>query len=249
MISHLTRNALIAVTTAVIIVIAGAYLLIGHQSPSGDASQTTIQSSFTLRGVTLSPRSYSAADFTDFMNKTKQAGQLLSWYGDWVELSDPNGGPNVTAQLASVNGLEPLIVVTFFTQGTGHLLRPLNDSVKQDYIDGAVTFASAYKPNYLGFGIEINTLHESNPGNYSIFREFFPEVVAAVKVVSPQTKVFTSFNLERLRGLKGGLFGGVDDPLVNDWALLGDFPDADYLAMLSLQGPLGNAGRLLRGCS
>ncbi len=140
----MNRNAVIAVAAIVVIAIAGAYALRGQQPPSGGTTQTTTrttQPAATLRGVTMSPRSYSAADFTDFIDKTKQAGQVLSWYGDWEELSNPSGGPYVTAQLATDSGLEPVIVVTFFTQGTGHMLRPLNDSVRQGYIDGAVAFA------------------------------------------------------------------------------------------------------------
>jgi len=178
----------------------------------------------------MSPRGSSAADFTDFIDKAKASGQMLGWYGDWAELSDPGAGPYNVAKLAEANGLQPLIVATFFTQGTGHLLRPFNDSVKNEYIAGAVAFASAYKPAYIGFGIEINSLHEDSPVDYDAFKAFFPEVAAAVKAASPGTKVFTVFQLERLRGLRGGLFGGTNDQGVNDWALLGDFPDTDLLA-------------------
>ena len=102
--------------------------------------------------------------------------------------------------------------------------------MKQAYEVGAVAFAKAYKPEYLGFGIEINALHETNPADYASFKVFFAKVVKVVKQVSPDTKVFTVFQLERLRGLRGGLFGGKNNSTINDWVLLGDFPDADLLA-------------------
>jgi len=51
-----------------------------------------------------------------------------------------------------------------------------------------------------------------------------------VRAASPDTKAFTVFQLERLRGLRGGLYGGVNDPAANAWALLADFPSTDLLA-------------------
>jgi hypothetical protein len=180
--------------------------------------------------VSLSPRGWGSPDFANFFTKAKQAGYIVTWSGDWAQLGDPKGAPYVVAQLAAANGLKPVIIAQFFTQSTGKLLRPLNDSTKQGYEAGAVSFAKAYKPEYIGFGIEINMLQEASPTDYASFKALFAQVAAAVKQASPNTKVFTVFQLERLRGLRGGLFGGADDPAVNDWVLLSDFPDADLLA-------------------
>ena len=49
----------------------------------------------TLRGVSLSPRSFEAADLTGFFEKAKQAGQVVSWAGHWNELGGAgDGGPS-----------------------------------------------------------------------------------------------------------------------------------------------------------
>jgi hypothetical protein len=41
----------------------------------------------TLKGVSLSPRSSSAEDFTGFFEEAVQAGEIVMWAGDWQELS------------------------------------------------------------------------------------------------------------------------------------------------------------------
>lgn len=83
------------------------------------------------------------------------------------------------------------MIAQFFTQDTGKLLKPLNDSVKHDYKAGAVAFAEKYKPEYMGFGIEINALHEVSPIDYAAFKTFFPEVAEAVRVASPETRILS----------------------------------------------------------
>ncbi len=241
----MNRNALIVVAVVAVVSVAAAFTLFGKPpiTPNGGDTQPTGgnppptggdtqpgEKQATLRGVSLSPRSYSSPDFTNFFTKAKQAGGVVTWSGDWAELADPKGAPRVVAQLAAADGLKPVIIAQFFTQSTGELLRPLNDSTKQGYKSGAVSFAEAYRPEYIGFGVEVNMLHEASPADYASFKAFFAEVAAAVKQASPETKVFTVFQLERLRGLRGGLYGGADNPAVNDWALLSDFPDADLLA-------------------
>jgi hypothetical protein len=228
------KRSLLATALAVLVVGAAAIILLNRPAVSQQPANTTVSNPplrvETLRGVSLSPRSYASPDFTDFFIKAKEAGKAVTWSGDWADLSDPKSAPYVVAQLAANNGLKPVIIAQFFTQSTGKLLRPLNDSVKQGYMAGAVSFVRAYKPEYIGFGIEVNMLHETNPADYALFEAFFSEVAKAVKLESPGTKVFTVFQLERLKGLRGGLFGGTDDLATNDWALLVNFPDADVIA-------------------
>ena len=228
------KRSLLALAFIILLAGASAIIMINRLASQLPVNNTELnpQSSIaeTLRGVSLSPKSYSSTDFTDFFAKVKETGRIVTWSGDWANLSDPKSAPYIVAQLAANNGLKPIIIAQFFTQSTGKLLRPLNDSIKQEYKAGAVSFVKAYKPEYIGFGIEINMLHESSPADFASFKAFFSEVAKAVKLESPGTKIFTTFQLERLKGLRGGLFGGANDPTTNDWALLGDFPDADVIA-------------------
>lgn len=190
----------------------------------------------TPKGVTLSPKSFQAADFTDFLAKAKQAGRIVSWSGDWNELGAGKGGPAVVAKLAQTNDFIPLIVAQFFTQSSGQPLRPLDDATSRRYKDAAVAFAKEYKPKYLALGIEVNVLYEKSPADFDRFVRLFDEVYDAVKAASPDTRVFTVFQLERLKGLRGGLFGGRNDPGNAQWDLLERFPKADMIGFTTYPG-------------
>lgn len=171
-----------------------------------------------LKGVSLSPKSFEADDFTSFFEKATQAGQVISWAGDWNELA--NGGPRVLAELASTYNYIPVVEVQFFEQSTGQLLRPLSEETKRIYITSAVSFAETFNPEYVGFGIEINALYQKSPEDFDEFVVLYRDVYDAVKAVAPDTKVFTVFQLERMKGLNGGLFGGKNDPDTAHWFLL-----------------------------
>ncbi len=191
----------------------------------------------TVKGVTLTPKSYKTSDFTNFFAKAKEAGTIVAWAGDWnaLEVSD-SSGPNVVAELSGTYAYTPLIEAQFFTPSTGKLLRPLDTAAKEKYTRDAAAFAEKYKPAYLAFGIEVNTLYEKLPADFDAFADFFSEVYDAVKEKSPSTKVFTIFQLEKMKGLNGGLFGGVNNESKARWALLDKFPKSDIIAFTTYPG-------------
>ncbi len=182
------------------------------------------------KGVSLSPRSFGASDFSDFFGKAKQAGSVVSWAGDWQELGNENSAPHVVAKLASTYGYAPMIEVQFFSQSTGQLLRPLDEATKQAYLNSAVAVSANHRPGYLALGIEVNVLFEKSPSDFDEFTLFYPQVYDAIKAVSSNTKVFTIFQLEKMKGLNGGLFGGINDPAKAEWALLERFPKNDLIS-------------------
>lgn len=182
------------------------------------------------KGVSLSPKSFSQEDFTMFFVKAKQAGGLVSWAGDWNQLEGENAAPQVLAQLAPQNGLETVIQPQFFLQDSGQLLRDLNESAQEEYKAFAAEYARKYKPKYLGLGIEVNVLYEKNPQEFNKFVSFYGTVYDAVKQASPSTKVFTVFQLEKMKGLNGGLFGGENNESKNEWLLLEKFGKTDLIA-------------------
>ena len=187
-------------------------------------------------GVSLSPKSYQPSDFNGFFEKAKQTGNIISWAGDWDDLGAVDKAPEVMAELASTYGYVPLIEAQFFTQSTGQLLRPLNDTVKQSYKNSTIQFASRFKPKYLALGIEVNVLYEKSPTDFEDFAEFYDEAYDSVKGVSQATKVFTIFQLEKMKGLNGGLFGGENDPAKAEWFLLDRFPKSDIIAFTTYPG-------------
>ncbi|MBI5881007.1 hypothetical protein HZB90_02660 [archaeon] len=176
------------------------------QLPTSPESQQHV----TLKGVSLSPDSFSQEGFTSFLETAKQAGSIIGWYGDIAELSDTKGAPYVTTELALRQGQLPLIIAQTFEQDSDKLLRPLDEKNKAEYKRAVLQFVDKYKPAYFGIGIEVNILQENSPADFDRFVSFFFFFYSAVKQASPDTKVFTSFQLERLKGLKSGLFGGQD---------------------------------------
>ncbi len=229
----------------VIVVLLGAYIAFNKQpgipddlsdgggeptneTPSGDETQEdepdappTLEKG--LKGVSLSPRDYSESGFPDFLEKASSSGDLITWVGDWIQLSTPNSSPYVVYALRGNYDYEAMVITAYIEQSSGTLLRPLDEETKQLYIESASSFAATYKPRYIGFGVEMNIIIQSNPEAYYEFKEFYPLVYAAVKEASPETLVFTVWQLEQMKGLDGGFFGGINDPANAQWDLLNDF--------------------------
>ena len=188
---------------------------------------TVIEQKISDKGVTLSPKSFNAEDFSSFFVKAKEAGDYVSWSGNWNELSNKeSSGAAVVSSLASNYGYIPVILAT--VSDTNEI-----GSLSEQYKISAVAFAERYKPEYMGFGIEINTLYEESPEEFEKFVVLYSEVYTAVKEVSPNTKIFTIYQLEKMKGLHSGLFGGVISTA--EWELLGKFNN-DVIAFTTYPG-------------
>jgi hypothetical protein len=220
---------------AIILIILGLFIAnLAKREPTENASS---DGKAFAKGVSLSPRSFDSADFTDFFVKVRQAGEVVSWAGDWSQLNiTQEGAAKVLASLAPTYGYVPLIEAQFFTQTNGALLRPLDDTTVQAYRDAAVAFVEKYNLQYLALGIEVNMLYEKSPTDFSKFVQIYNDVYDAVKAKSPETKVFTIFQLEKMKGLNGGLFGGINDPEKSQWNLLDAFPKSDIIAFTTYPG-------------
>ncbi len=72
----------------------------------------------------------------------------------------------------------------------------------ETYTESAIEFAEKYNPPYLGLGVEVNILYENSPDDFNEFVIFYNDVYSSIKAVSPHTKVFTVFQLERMKGLQ-----------------------------------------------
>lgn len=194
-------TALLPIIIIAIIFAAGIFFVVNKV-----AEQTQDK---PIKGVSLSPKSYEENDFLEFLDKSKEAGSLISWAGNAKELKSQDGAPYVVANIAKQQGLT-LAVFTL----------PPNT---QDIID----FTEQEKPSYLAIGVEINILTEEELNKLI---EEFPKIYEGVKQVSPDTKVFVGYQLENLKGLNGGLFGGTNDETQSQWDLLDSFPQADLVA-------------------
>ena len=207
-----------------------------YAPPSDNASIRVI-----LTGVGLSPRSAQPYDIIDFFKTARGAGNTLVWAGDWKEFEYARGFPTLLAEQCYLNGLTAVIEVTTFSQSGGKLLRNMDEKTQQKYVAGAADFASKYQPRYLGLGVDSDALYARSPADFDKFVKLFDLTRDAVKAVSPATKIFTTFQLEKMKGLNGGRYGGSNDTSKNLWFLMDKFPGADLIAFNTYPGMIYNS--------
>lgn len=190
-----------------------------------------------FRGFSLSPVDYEGDSLVEFLETASANGDAIERVGDILEWEEPpNSGLAVVDGLAEEYGYFPLSITGVFNVDDGVLLRPIDDETFDRYVAAARSYAANHQPPYLGLGVEIDTQWRLRPQEFDRFAELFAAVAAAVDEVSPETEMFTSFQLERLSGMLGGLFGGVNDPELALWTLIDRFPDADIIAFTTYPG-------------
>jgi hypothetical protein len=217
---------LIALVLLMVVVAAGSAMLKRPSQGNHAASPTPAAASQPLRGVALSPKAYNAAGFVDFYEQAKALGTSVSWHGDWSELGDQTKAPYSVPITARKNGLEPIILV-----GTQHIMA----SNRADFKRWALQYVKQTKPRYFGMGNEVNVIAANSPAEFEALVSLVNETAAEIKQASPETKVFVTFQLERLKGLNGGLFGGKNDTTKAQWGLLKRFT-VDVLAFTTYPG-------------
>ena len=190
-----------------------------------------------LRGFSLSPRTYDGAGFTEFFETAAANGDLIERVADIVEWEEGPGSVATTVEgLAAQYGYLPVTVTGIFDVADGALLRPLDDATFDRYVAAARGYAERHRPRFLGLGVEIDTQWRTHPDDFDQFVALFAAVTEAVHTASPSTMVFPTFQLERLSGMQGGLFGGANDPAQAQWGLIDRFPDADIIGFTTYPG-------------
>ncbi|WP_267639427.1 hypothetical protein [Haloarchaeobius amylolyticus] len=192
----------------------------------------------TNYGVSLSPRSYEGADFTEFFERAGEAGTVVRSGGAWAELGSPDSGGTAVAGLAEQFGYTAAVEVNVFDSGSGEPDRPLSEATIEENVELARAFAQEYRPAFLGLGVEVDTFYRESPEAFERYVTLAEVAAQAVKEAVPETTVGVGFQLERLRGLRGGIFGGENDPESANWELLDRFPSADVLTFTSYPGML-----------
>jgi hypothetical protein len=203
-------------------------------SSTGDTVAPEWDTSSPFAGFSLSPQGFEESGFVEFLETASAAGDLVAWVGPWQEI---DRGGTLVYDLSVEHGYVPVVVTGFPTDAAGRRVVP-DDAA--ELVDAIADWVADHPVPYLGVGVEINSfLWEKSPEDLEWFVTAFPQVVAAVHEVSPDTKVFPGFQLERLRGLKSGLYGEQDtDP---EWELIDLFPDADVIGFTTYPGLIFNS--------
>src|SRR3989344_2602806 len=182
---------------------------------SGCTQKTEIKFT-TLKGVSLSPSAFTQDGMTDFFSK---AGSIITWAGSWDQLIDNRSAPYVVQQLSSQYNYVPIIITEIKDDEVNSGL------LRSRFRDTVAGFAGKYKPEYIGLGNEVNIGYKKSPQTFGQKMEFYSSVYDAIKAASPGTQVFTTFQLENM---KGYLFNGsTAEP---QWFLLDNASKFDIMA-------------------
>ncbi len=104
-----------------------------------------------------------------------------------------------------------------------------DEGVRRAFIAYAQYVAENYRPKYLALGVEVNSYAPRHPEDFRQFVSLYHEAYQAVKQLSPDTSVFTIFQLEELQGLLPA-----EAPHPPQWDLISRFePRLDVLAVSS----------------
>ena len=212
--------AIIAVVVVVVILVGvGGILLLNRPDSENKTDQiingnnqskeegVDIEKQDVLVGFSLSPKSYTEADFLTFLSKADE--------GDVFNLSDGQAGPELVMTLSTSYNYSPII------------------RVSDPQAEHILPFVTEYKPPFLGIGVEIN---RNRIETIDDFDDKFSSVYDQIKESSPDITVFVSFQLENMRGLDGGLFGNENNPDNNQWHLVDLFFKSDLIRFTTYPG-------------
>lgn len=181
-------------------------------------------------GVALSPKSFSDEDFPRFFTEAKHVGSLVLWGGAADELGNASSAAHVVAVLSGRNDLAFAVQVGYHKEGA-----PFDEARRTRALDDAITFASAYKPEFFILGVELDRVHDKDPAFFDDFVPWYLEAYDAIKNVSPRTLVFPTFQLERTMGMTGGLYGEAESRPAK-WDLVERFTKRDMTAFTTYPG-------------
>lgn len=201
-----------------VFVIVLLLFLVACSAPPSTSESRSIPEK-TLRGVALSPKSFSATDFPAFFEQTKKFDAITGG-DDASNLANEHGSATIVLRQAAKYGYVPIIIVG------------INENTDAKDV---VAFVTKNNPPFLGIGNEIN----HNKGNLVTKVN---EINTAVKQAAPNTQTFTVLQYEQLLGRNDGLFGGTRTQ--PNWALL-DGIETDLLAFTTYPGLIYNAPEAL----
>ncbi len=228
---------LIAVVPALFLLIVGitVFAFVPKTAPkSNTADNKKVATVQKTRGIAMVPRTKETPKFAELFADAPKLGGVVTWTGDWGELAKSSSGAHVLMAAAQQYDFTPVVMVTLHSNTSpSKLLRPLTPELIDQYAQDAADFAKQNPLSYFGMGVEINNLKKDDPSGYADFVKLFNKAADAIKEQSPSTKLFTVFQLERTKGLNGGLFGGTNDANANTWSLVDDFAKADVIGFTS----------------
>lgn len=219
-------------------ILMGAGLLTSCSSTGTDnpTHPATTTRSFKI-GVGALPRHFpdaSEADWLDMAAKVPEVAEIAVAQSEWRDSQTSTGQIPIILQwvygLNSGNRYEPQFAINFFQgEGVADLTMPdnasndwTNASAIAKYREVALGICEKFRPQYLGLGVEVNTYWQYHPDDFARFVQVYRDLYDDIKARYPQTKLFVTFQLEKMKGLGGKTFG---TSIPSHWQLLDLFGD------------------------
>lgn len=133
---------------------------------------------------------------------------MVGVYQNWNDGPGTEGqipeGIRVIYKVAEEQAIVPVVGLGVKTRSAGDGLDSTVDYAdlieRQQVIDTLVGIVAEFEVEYLLFGAEINWLQLFDADAFENFVDLYAEAYDAVKAVSPDTAMFTVFQLELMRG-------------------------------------------------
>jgi len=179
----------------------------GRSSPAG-GEPAVASPRYGVAG--LIPRHYpnaAAADWEDLYGSLSAFGGLVGVYANWSDAAASAG--SIPKAVETAFGLQskyrvaPIIALGVARDSAGGVVSTVNWSdgaERARFLEAVSAVADKYRPPYLAIGVEVNRLWQSDPAAFDAFVTVYAEAYDAIKKQSPQTKVFTIFQLELMKG-------------------------------------------------
>ncbi len=185
-----------------------------EQEKTEDVSQ---RRSF-LMAVSSTPASFAKSqDIIDGFLKAKDAADVLLIQDpfNYVDFTSGKVSNSLRIQsekdkkrLADATGLQIYYAMDTVKQrtalGTEVGTKFSNKAIRNAFKKGALFYLELYNPEFMALGIEVNYYYQSNQKDFANFVSLYKETYDEIKRVSPQTKVFVTFQYEALQGLQKG---------------------------------------------
>lgn len=209
---------------------------IPDSSPENAGGQSLPPRHF-LMAVSSTPASFEPQDRIEAFIKAGAAANVLLlqdpfYYIDFVNEEIPNSLRTQDEQgkknLTDATGLLVYYAMDTIKQrialGTEVGDSFSDPSVRRAFKRGALYYLQLYQPQFMALGIEVNYYYIAEPEDFKNYVSLYKEPYDEVKKISPQTKVFVTFQYEALQDLQDGFS--------EYWDILDKFGDKlDYLAI------------------
>ena len=204
-------------------------VLVSNPNQSARQSFSLRVSQGALFGTTLSQRGHvslsTPQDYVDYYSGHAPYGEVIAFHGSWRDdLASAGQIPSlalVGLGTAATYGFTPSIGIGW-TDGAGNPELDgqtiatnswFNSETRGEFIGMVTDLVTNHTVPYLFLGNETNAYWLTHTqAEWDEWIDVFEEAYLAIKTASPQTMVFTTFQLERMKGLGAGTTGWTDPP-------------------------------------